>query len=55
VQSLDGRPLRIEAANVTPETVKIIPGEGMPNSKVSKHRRRYADIFVVVQHSWRQP
>jgi DnaJ-class molecular chaperone len=35
VQSLDGRPLRIEAANVTPETVKIIPGEGMPNTKVS--------------------
>jgi DnaJ-class molecular chaperone len=34
VQSLDGRALRIEAPNVTPDTVKILPGEGMPNSKV---------------------
>lgn len=33
VQSLDGRTLRIEAPNVTPDTVKILPGEGMPNSK----------------------
>jgi DnaJ-class molecular chaperone len=35
VQSLDGRTLRIEAPNVTPDTIKILPGEGMPNSKVS--------------------
>lgn len=33
VQSLDGRTLRIEAPHVTPDTVKILPGEGMPNSK----------------------
>lgn len=33
VQSLDGRVIPIEAKHVTPETVKLIPGEGMPNSK----------------------
>lgn len=33
VQALDGRQLRIEAPFVTPDTVKILPGEGMPNSK----------------------
>jgi DnaJ-class molecular chaperone len=33
VQSLDDRTIPIEARHVTPETVKIIPGEGMPNAK----------------------
>lgn len=33
VQSLDGRQITIEARNVSPDTVKLIPGEGMPNSK----------------------
>jgi len=35
VQSLDNRILSIDVKQVTPETVKIIPGEGMPNSKVN--------------------
>jgi len=35
VQHLDGRniPIIVEGA-VTPDTVKLIPGEGMPNLKV---------------------
>jgi len=33
VKSLDGRDIRIQAQNVTPDTVKLIPAEGMPNSK----------------------
>lgn len=33
VQSLDGRQIPITASHVKPDTVKIIPGEGMPNSK----------------------
>lgn len=36
VQTLDGRELRIEASHATPETVKIIPAEGMPNSKTQR-------------------
>jgi hypothetical protein len=32
--SLDGRQISIEAKHANPDTVKIIPGEGMPNSKV---------------------
>mmetsp|Transcript_8540 Transcript_8540/g.14163 ORF Transcript_8540/g.14163 Transcript_8540/m.14163 type:complete len:416 (+) Transcript_8540:77-1324(+) len=35
VRSLDGRNVSIDASYVTPETVKVIPGEGMPNSKTS--------------------
>jgi DnaJ-class molecular chaperone len=34
VRTLDDRVLRIEARHVTPDTVKLFPGEGMPNSKV---------------------
>lgn len=33
VQTLDGRSLPIEMRSVTPETVKLVPGEGMPNTK----------------------
>eukprot|EP00349_Pseudokeronopsis_sp_Brazil_P000267 CAMPEP_0202962026 /NCGR_PEP_ID=MMETSP1396-20130829/6119_1 /ASSEMBLY_ACC=CAM_ASM_000872 /TAXON_ID= /ORGANISM="Pseudokeronopsis sp., Strain Brazil" /LENGTH=371 /DNA_ID=CAMNT_0049682313 /DNA_START=33 /DNA_END=1148 /DNA_ORIENTATION=- len=33
VTTLDGRQVSIDVRHVTPETVKIIPGEGMPNSK----------------------
>jgi len=33
VKSLDGRDIRIHANYVTPDTVKMIPAEGMPNSK----------------------
>lgn len=31
--SLDNREISVEARHVTPDTIKIIPGEGMPNSK----------------------
>lgn len=31
--TLDGRSIPIRMNNITPDTVKIIPGEGMPNSK----------------------
>ena len=37
VRTLDDRALRIEARHVTPDTVKLFPGEGMPNSKVCTH------------------
>ena len=33
MKSLDGRDIRIQANYVTPDTVKMIPAEGMPNSK----------------------
>eukprot|EP01039_Chlorochromonas_danica_P002950 gene2948-3218_t len=42
VQSLDGRQLPVEARYVTPETVKLLPGEGMPNSK----KRTKGDLKV---------
>ena len=34
VTTVDNRQLRIDMPNVTPDTVKIIPGKGMLNSKV---------------------
>ena len=33
IHTLDGRNVRFETRNVTPDTIKLIPGEGMPNSK----------------------
>jgi len=33
LETLDNRQIPIEARHVTPDTIKIIPGEGMPNSK----------------------
>ncbi|RYG67068.1 hypothetical protein EON64_08275, partial [archaeon] len=33
LQTLDGRVLPVEARHVTPDTVKLLPGEGMPNAK----------------------
>lgn len=33
ITTLDNRRLPIEARNVTPQTEKVVPGEGMPNSK----------------------
>ena len=36
VRTLDDRILPIVQSYVTPETVKIIPGEGMPNLKVMR-------------------
>ena len=47
VTTLDGRTLRIEAPHVTPETVKILPGEGMPNSKVSSLSWLQAGFYAL--------
>lgn len=64
VQSLDGRMLRIEAPHVTPDTVKILPGEGMPNSKVSNVYNThvfycveevngcFAQLFILIALIW---
>ena len=35
MKTLDQRILRIQAPYVTPDTIKIIPAEGMPNSKTN--------------------
>lgn len=35
VKTLDNRILRIQLPYVTPDTIKIIPAEGMPNSKTN--------------------
>ena len=34
VPTLDGRQLSVDLKNVNPDTVKILPAEGMPNRKV---------------------
>ncbi len=34
MKTLDGRVLPIEVRSVTPDTIKLLPGEGMPNSKL---------------------
>jgi DnaJ-class molecular chaperone len=57
VQSLDGRQIAIEAKHVTPETVKIIPGEGMPNSKQKTRgdlKVKFKIIFPNLTESERQ-
>lgn len=43
VTTLDNRQLKIDALNVNPDTIKILPGEGMLSSKVSS--------IVSVQHT----
>jgi len=42
VRTLDNRVVKIEARHVAPDTVKIIPGEGMPNQK----KRTRGDLKV---------
>ena len=42
VRTLDNRTLRVEARHVTPDTVKVIQGEGMPNPK----KRSRGDLKV---------
>ncbi len=56
VQTLDGRTLPIEANHVTPDTVKIIPAEGMPNSKTKTKgdmRLKFKIIFPDLSESER--
>lgn len=36
ITTLDGRIIPITINNITPDTVKIVPGEGMPNSKTQR-------------------
>lgn len=42
VRTLDNRTLKIDARNVTPDTVKVVTGEGMPNPK----KRSRGDLKV---------
>lgn len=37
VLTLDGRTIHVEMHHVNPDTVKILPGEGMVNAKVTTH------------------
>ncbi len=57
VQHLDGRVLNIDVKHVTPDTVKIIPAEGMPNSKTKTKgdlRVKFRIIFPDLSESERQ-
>ena len=46
VRTLDDRVLPIHETSVTPQSVKVIPGEGMPNQKVS--HIKLLRIFYIV-------
>jgi len=57
VESLDGRQIAVDARHVTPDTIKIIPGEGMPNSKTKSRgdlRLKFHILFPDLTESERQ-
>lgn len=57
VTTLDNRVIPLEAKSVTPQTVKIIPGEGMPNNKLKRKgdmRVKFKIVFPDLSSSERE-
>jgi DnaJ-class molecular chaperone len=57
VRTLDDRSLLIQDSKITPDSVKVIAGEGMPNNKKRKNgdlRIKYRIVFPELTDSQRQ-
>ena len=52
VTTLDNRQIKIDMPSVTPDTVKIVPGEGLQNTKVREepiNRCHHQHTFYLIQ------